>query len=171
MRDTRAVRMTISIIVPLLLLLLPLIWMKLLYPDTIENVCLGATYLRHPTDKFVRFGLGNCWTVGDRAREDSFAYVNHDYQFPRISVRKRPMYVANWNVIVSDRKKGVRNGLEEFLGWFFEIREANVSNNNDMKYRFDSIETQTRLLADAHFLVRDYDAALSMYRLIQDEFK
>jgi hypothetical protein len=41
------------------------------------------------------------------------------------------------------------------------------SNNNDVKYRFDTIETQTRLLADAHFLVRDYDtAALSMYRLI-----
>jgi hypothetical protein len=62
--------------------------------------------------------------------------------------------------------------LEEFWGWFFEIREANANKNNDVKYRFDNIQTQTKLLADALFLVQDYDtAALSMYRLIQDEFK
>jgi hypothetical protein len=39
------------------------------------------------------------------------------------------------------------------------------------KYRFDSIESQTRLLADTLFLMRDYEAALSAYRLVKDDYK
>ena len=40
-----------------------------------------------------------------------------------------------------------------------------------VKYRYDSVESQTRLLADTLFLMHDYDAAYSMYRLIKDDFK
>ena len=40
-----------------------------------------------------------------------------------------------------------------------------------MKYRFDTIESQTRLLADTLFVMQDYEAALSIYRLIRDDYK
>jgi len=45
------------------------------------------------------------------------------------------------------------------------------SSNNNVKYRYDSIESQTRLLADTLFLMRDYEAALSSYRLVKDDYK
>ncbi len=38
-------------------------------------------------------------------------------------------------------------------------------------YRYDSIESQTRLLADTLFLIRDYDGALGMYKLVRDDYK
>jgi len=41
----------------------------------------------------------------------------------------------------------------------------------EVKYRYDSIESQTLLLADTLFLMEDYDNALSMYRLIRDDYK
>ena len=45
------------------------------------------------------------------------------------------------------------------------------SKSTDVIYRYDSIESQTRLLGDTLFLLRDYDTALSMYRLIKDDYK
>lgn len=54
---------------------------------------------------------------------------------------------------------------------------ANNNNNNMINpsmailYRHDSVESQTPLLADTLFLIKDYDAALSTYRLIRDDFK
>jgi ER-Golgi trafficking TRAPP I complex 85 kDa subunit len=129
--------------------------------------------------------LGNCLTVGDRARIRKYmSSMITSALVPAVERR-----VADLNVIVSDRKKGVRNVLKSFWGGNTRSKrdEDDVttntlsssmthsnndgSNNNDVKYRFDSIETQTRLLADTLFLVRDYDAALSMYRLIKDDFK
>lgn len=41
----------------------------------------------------------------------------------------------------------------------------------EIKYRYDSIESQTRLLADTLFLMRDYEAALDTYRLVKDDYK
>jgi hypothetical protein len=46
-----------------------------------------------------------------------------------------------------------------------------ISPVDNVFYRFDSIESQTRLLADTLFLVKDYEAALSMYRLVKDDYK
>ena len=40
-----------------------------------------------------------------------------------------------------------------------------------VRYRYDAIESQTRLLADTLFLLKDYEAALSTYRLIRDDYK
>ena len=40
-----------------------------------------------------------------------------------------------------------------------------------VRYRFDTIEAQIRLLADTTFSMRDYETALSMYRLARDDFK
>jgi len=45
------------------------------------------------------------------------------------------------------------------------------SSSSNVKYRYDSIESQTRLLADTLFLMRDYEAALSSYRLVKDDYK
>ena len=45
------------------------------------------------------------------------------------------------------------------------------SSSGSVKYRYDSIESQTRLLADTLFLMRDYEAALSSYRLVKDDYK
>jgi len=49
--------------------------------------------------------------------------------------------------------------------------EDNASPSGSVKYRYDSIESQTRLLADTLFLMRDYDAALGAYRLVKDDYK
>ena len=38
-------------------------------------------------------------------------------------------------------------------------------------YRYDSIETQTRLLVDTLFLLMDYESALGMYKLVKDDYK
>ena len=40
-----------------------------------------------------------------------------------------------------------------------------------IRYHFETIEAQIRLLADTTFAVRDYETALSMYRLARDDFK
>jgi hypothetical protein len=91
------------------------------------------------------------------------------------------------NVAVTNAKKGVKNVLKSF--WRKPSGVSNILSNSshgghsgrddkggasastDVVYRYDSIESQTRLLADTLFLIRDYDAALSMYRLVKDDYK
>ena len=46
-----------------------------------------------------------------------------------------------------------------------------LSTMDEIKYRYDSIESQTRLLADTLFLIHDYEAALETYRLVKDDYK
>lgn len=58
---------------------------------------------------------------------------------------------------------------------------GNISSNSSVsseiigggiiKYTHDQIESQVRLLADSLFIMRDYEAALSVYRLARDDFK
>lgn len=74
------------------------------------------------------------------------------------------------NEVVSAMKKGVKN---VFKSWLRKpnSRPANAAANGGIAYRCDSIEAQTRLLADTAFLVRDYDLALQMYRLVRDDYK
>ncbi|CAB9513824.1 trafficking protein particle complex [Seminavis robusta] len=81
--------------------------------------------------------------------------------------------LSDLNVIVSDRKKGVKNVFKSF---WRKPKEANPEESiskqkSEVTYRYDTIESQTRLLADTLFLVKDYDAALGMYRLIRDDYK
>ena len=45
------------------------------------------------------------------------------------------------------------------------------SSSDYVLYRYNSIESQTRLLADTLFLVKDYESALSMYCLVKDDYK
>jgi tetratricopeptide (TPR) repeat protein len=81
--------------------------------------------------------------------------------------------ISDLNAIVSERKKGVRNVLKSFWRKPKDETPETISHTgqNSAKYRFDSIESQTRLLADTLFLMRDYDAALGIYRLIRDDYK
>jgi len=84
--------------------------------------------------------------------------------------------IAFLNAAVSNAKKGVKNAIKSF--WkkpiVYSDNSAAVDNSSspgNVRYRFDSIESQTRLLADTLFLMRDYDAALSTYRLVKDDYK
>lgn len=117
--------------------------------------------------------LGNCLTVADRARMRKYlANLVTASILPALERR-----IADLNVIVSDRKKGVKNVLKSFWGGRKKedddvtVATAVTSSSSDIKYRYDSVESQTRLLADTLFLMRDYEAAHSMYRLIKDDFK
>lgn len=98
--------------------------------------------------------------------------------------------IANLNSAVTNAKRGVKNVIKSFWRKPKESLLTNVSGYGDssasqkdsssvnepttsgsVKYRFDSIESQTRLLADTLFLMRDYDAALGVYRLVKDDYK
>ena len=96
--------------------------------------------------------------------------------------------IFNLNVSVTNGKKGVKNVFKslwrkpkESTGINTSIHssrstsaqgiESKSRSNVDVKYRFDSIESQTRLLADTLFLMRDFEASLSMYRLVKDDYK
>lgn len=87
--------------------------------------------------------------------------------------------VFQLNDIVSAMKKGVKN---VFKSWLRKPKDMSSRSNNSygnggagsngaITYRYDSIESQTRLLADTAFLMRDYELALQMYRLARDDFK
>eukprot|EP01035_Chromulina_nebulosa_P018359 gene18359-24055_t len=78
---------------------------------------------------------------------------------------------------VSDTRKGMRNVLKSF--WRKprdEPSSPNTRNNpnystNSVKYKFDRSETQILLLADTSFIVGDYENAISMYKLVRDDYK
>jgi len=110
------------------------------------------------------------------------------------SIEKR---IYNLNVEVTNAKKGVKNAFKSFWrkpkesgsnlsnsihggsihGGGSVSASASFADRNDVPtaaevfYRFDSIESQTRLLADTLFIIKDYDSALSMYRLVKDDYK
>mmetsp|Transcript_18906 Transcript_18906/g.28738 ORF Transcript_18906/g.28738 Transcript_18906/m.28738 type:complete len:1849 (-) Transcript_18906:41-5587(-) len=101
------------------------------------------------------------------------------------------------NVEVTNHKKGVKNVFKSFWRKPKDNGVAGLSNSlhglsqslhsssvgshggnsaafrgeSEVPYRFDSIESQTRLLADTLFLIRDYEGALGMYRLARDDYK
>ncbi|KAG7393217.1 Trafficking protein particle complex 8 [Phytophthora pseudosyringae] len=75
------------------------------------------------------------------------------------------------NEVVSAMKKGVKNVFKSWLRKPKDLRPSNPSASGAVVYKSDSIESQTRLLADTAFLVRDYELALQMYRLVRDDFK
>lgn len=96
--------------------------------------------------------------------------------------------IFNLNVSVTNGKKGVKNVFKSL--WRKPKESAGVNSstingktvsvhgvdpnsrsNGAVKYRFDSIESQTRLLADTLFLMRDFEASLGMYRLVKDDYK
>jgi len=102
--------------------------------------------------------------------------------------------ISTLNMNVSNAKKGVKNVFKNLL--FRGKKDTGLSNASvhgfsgvsthgrasftaaksvggepEVRYRFDSIEAQVRLLADTLFLMRDYEASLSMYKLVKDDYK
>jgi hypothetical protein len=121
--------------------------------------------------------LGNYLSVNDRVLlRRYFQSILTTALLPALERR-----ISDLNAIVSERKKGVKNLVKSF--WRKPKEEtASVSSygrssgsddggEDGVKYRYDSVESQTRLLADTLFLMQDWDAALSMYRLIRDDYK
>lgn len=71
--------------------------------------------------------------------------------------------------IVADARKGVKNVLKSF--WRKPREDANLIVKGIVRYRYDKIESQILQLADACFIVRDYENALSLYKLVREDFK
>ena len=76
--------------------------------------------------------------------------------------------IAFLNKAVNDSRKGVKNVLKSF--WRKPKDDSEVPYGS-VRYRYDKIESQTLLLADLSFMIRDYDTAVSMYKLVRDDFK
>ena len=117
--------------------------------------------------------LGNCLSVNDRTLlRRFFSSLLINTVLPAMERR-----IAVLNAVVSERKKGVRNVLKSLWRKPKGEDEAGGSDTSlhtsasNVKYKFDQIESQTRMLADTLFLMEDYEAALSVYRLIRDDFK
>eukprot|EP00980_Cylindrotheca_fusiformis_P016923 scaffold5156_cov143-Cylindrotheca_fusiformis.AAC.3 len=124
---------------------------------------------------------GNCLSVNDRVLlRRYFQSLLTSAILPSLERR-----IASLNAVVSERKKGMRNLVKSFWRKPKEAQSDDLvtattptNNNNNsvdkdssVKYKYDSIESQTRLLADTLFLIQDYDAALGIYRLIRDDYK
>ncbi|CAI5717491.1 unnamed protein product [Hyaloperonospora brassicae] len=89
----------------------------------------------------------------------------------RFMVSSLERRIVQLNEVVSAMKKGVKNVFKSWLRKPKDLRSSSASTSGSVTYKYDSIESQTRLLADTAFLVRDYDLALQMYRLVREDFK
>mmetsp|Transcript_3605 Transcript_3605/g.4808 ORF Transcript_3605/g.4808 Transcript_3605/m.4808 type:complete len:1429 (+) Transcript_3605:67-4353(+) len=80
--------------------------------------------------------------------------------------------ISTLNVTVTSNRKGVKNVIKS---WWRKPREAEDSNSKSssgfVQYRYDQIENQILTLADASFVMKDYETALSMFKLVKDDFK
>jgi hypothetical protein len=138
--------------------------------------------------------LGNCLSVSDRVSLRKYlTALLTSAVLPAMERR-----IADLNAVVSEKKKGVKNVLKSLWGAGRSsagrassaggggssshggsavgsdgtpTKAGLAPDDRPVAYRYDSIESQTRLLADSLFLMKDYDAALGMYRLIRDDFK
>ena len=75
--------------------------------------------------------------------------------------------IGSLTKIVKDNRKGVQNVLKSF---WRKPREDIGVNTRGVRYRYDRIESQILLLADCSFIVKDYENALSMYKLVKDDY-
>ena len=103
--------------------------------------------------------------------------------------------ISNLNIAVGNQRRGVKNVFKSFWrtskskssdasvagasmhGYSAHggVRGDNASAHgpkaDEVRYKHDAIESQIRLLADTLFMVRDYEAALGMYKLVRDDYK
>jgi hypothetical protein len=86
-------------------------------------------------------------------------------QFIVPNIERRLMFL---NKQVNDNKKGMKNVLKSF---WRKSREETESGKGQVKYRFDKIESQILLLADTSFMIKDFETAYAMYKLVKDDFR
>lgn len=124
--------------------------------------------------------LGRCLSASDRSiLKRTLATLVTSTLLPAMERR-----IADLNTLVTDKKKGVKNVFKSL--WRKPKEETSSTNNMNSAsrssnsqthnyskgaYRHDSIESQVRLLGDSLFLMRDWEAALSIYRLIKEDYK
>ena len=82
---------------------------------------------------------------------------------------ERRMFSLNQEISAS--RKGFSNKLKSW--WGRKPKEANPrkTQSGGPLYDIHSIECQIRLLGDLAFMIRDYDLAMSMYRMARDDYK
>ncbi|GLD95348.1 hypothetical protein PINS_up003992 [Pythium insidiosum] len=146
---------------------------------TAENT---ATYATHPYVGSTRFPgngadsnypfytehLGGFLSTDDMTRIRTFAH-GFGLRFVLPALENR---IFQLNEIVSAMKKGVKN---VFKSWLRKPKDLSARvqspSGGAITYRCDSIEAQTRLLADTALMVGDFELALQMYRLARDDYK
>ncbi|KAK3240229.1 hypothetical protein CYMTET_49920 [Cymbomonas tetramitiformis] len=83
--------------------------------------------------------------------------------------------VVSLNQQVTDTRKGLKNQLKSFWGYRKEKPKSGPEGQDALAggghYAYNSPESQLRILADLAFLLRDYELALSHYRLLAADYK
>lgn len=77
--------------------------------------------------------------------------------------------MATLDATIASARKGIRNALKSF--WRKPKAAADRAHRGAVLYPYDSIEAQIRTLADLAFVIRDYDHAVSLYRMAKEDFK
>ncbi|KAE9138746.1 hypothetical protein PF010_g826 [Phytophthora fragariae] len=134
-----------------------------------ENPYVRPPLFPHEMETFqqVSDGVGTLLSRDDVAQIKAFVR-DFGLRFMLSSLEGR---IFQLNEVVSAMKKGVKNVFKSWLRKPKDLRPSNAAASGGVTYKCDSIESQTRLLADTAFLVRDYELALQMYRLVRDDFK
>ncbi|KAE9361720.1 hypothetical protein PF008_g758 [Phytophthora fragariae] len=134
-----------------------------------ENPYVRPPLFPHEMEAFqqVSDGVGTLLSRDDVAQIKAFVR-DFGLRFMLSSLEGR---IFQLNEVVSAMKKGVKNVFKSWLRKPKDLRPSNAAASGGVTYKCDSIESQTRLLADTAFLVRDYELALQMYRLVRDDFK
>ena len=136
-----------------------------------ENIDVLLNFQNQSNDKNIQV-KGRCLSPEDMVSIRSFVFdLTKNGIVPEMERR-----IFNLNVEVSNAKRGVRNAIKSL--W----RKPKENDNRSLfstrrtvseyivKYTYDQIESQVRLLADSLLLVGDYDAALSIYRLVKSDY-
>ncbi|QDZ18133.1 trafficking protein particle complex III protein Trs85 [Chloropicon primus] len=77
--------------------------------------------------------------------------------------------IRYFNHHISSTRKGIRNQFKNY--WFRKEKDNSQVVNGEPAYSSQSIEFQIRHLGDLSFMMKDYNLALSSYRLISNDFK
>lgn len=119
----------------------------------------------------------HCIYIANPIRFYSFVFIS----FFAVAFKKNLILFDIFHAIipfslqVSDNRKGMKNVLNRFWRKPREESEGIAGGSTrgfgGVKYRSDKIESQILLLADTSFIVKDYETAASMYRLVRDDYK
>jgi hypothetical protein len=143
----------------------PDVWKRFIIPNFFPEHAPSPDANQLPRDPFHhRVVLGNRLSVEDFMKLREFCiWLFNEQIVPAIEKRLTVL-----SKLVNDSRKGVKNVLKSF---WRKPRDETETPKGSIKYRYDKIETQTLLLADTAFMVRDYETAASMYKLVRDDYK
>ncbi|XP_074349440.1 uncharacterized protein LOC141689154 isoform X2 [Apium graveolens] len=90
--------------------------------------------------------------------------LSSNFIIPQMEQRIRVL-----NQQVSATRKGFRNQIKNL--WWRKGKDDATDSSSGSMYTFNSIESQIRVLGDFAFMLRDYELALSNYRLLSTDYK